>query len=156
MFEALRKLRELPTSERHLLVGLAIVQPLLSLSLRWRGLNATRDWLARRSARGAARQPSVPELLHAQRAAHLSAVAGRHGPWRTTCLPQALAIYWLLRRRHLDPELKLGVDRIGATADMHAWVELAGVPLGQPSLRHQPFLPATSARMASTTVSRTS
>ena len=156
MFDAIRKLRELPSSERRLLAGLGVMQPLLSLSLRWLGLNATRDWLARRSARGAARQASLPDLLEAQRTAHLSAVAGRHGAWQTTCLPQALAIYWLLRRRHLDPVLKLGVDRIGAIPDMHAWVELEGVPLGQPSLRHQPFLPVTSANMASTTVSKAS
>lgn len=74
----------------------------------------------------------------------------------TTCLRQALAVHWLLRRRGLQPELRFGVDRIDNAPDMHAWVELEGVPLAQPQLRHRAFQSATSASTASTTESSTS
>ena len=46
---------------------------------------------------------------------------------RTTCLVEALAAEWMLRRRGHRPALKIGVRR-GAEAglDAHAWVECSG------------------------------
>ena len=141
--------------KRQLLV-LAVLQPLLSLSLRVLGYKRTRAWLERHSPSAGARPATPDEAIAAQRTAELASIAGRRGPVATTCLRQALAVHWLLRRRGLQPELRLGVDRIGSAPDMHAWVELEGVPLAQPQLRHRVFQPATPAGTASTTGSSTS
>lgn len=156
MLRGLRQWWALPARERRMFVLLALLQPAISLALRLRGYRRTQAWLECHSRHPGPRVATMQELADAQRTAELAAIAGRRGPVATTCLRQALAVYWVLRRRGLQPQLKFGVDRISATADMHAWVELDGVPLAQPQLRHAAFQPATSASTASTTESSSS
>lgn len=50
-------------------------------------------------------------------------------PGRAECLEQSLALLVLLRRRGLDAELRIGVERLPFTA--HAWVEHAGRPINE-------------------------
>jgi hypothetical protein len=52
----------------------------------------------------------------------ISTAAG-HLPWRSTCLVQAIAGKWMLRRRSIPSTLCIGVDR-GAIArlEAHAWL----------------------------------
>ena len=152
----LRQWLGLPSHERGLLLVLALLQPMVSLGLRLRGFRRTQALLERLATHAMPRRASTSELAAAERLAQLAAIAGRRGPVATTCLRQALAVQWLLRRRGLQPELRFGVDRIGDTPDMHAWVELEGVPLAQPQLRHSAFQPATSASTSATTSSSTS
>lgn len=139
MGERLRQWRALPSAERRQLLLFAVVQPGISLSLRVRGLRRTQAWLERHSQRSEPHSASDNELAAAQRTAELAAIAGLRGPFSATCLRQALAVYWMLRRRNLQPHLRLGVARIGPTPTMHAWVELSGIPLAQPSTRYLAF-----------------
>lgn len=119
---------------------LAILQPAISLSLRWMGYKRTRRLLAATSRREP-RNAAPADMERAERLALLANIAGRRGPVRTTCLRQALAVHWMLRRRGLQPQLLLGVGRLeGAAPDMHAWVELQGTPLAQENLRHTSLL----------------
>lgn len=152
----LRQFRALPAPERRLLLLLMVLQPAISAALRLRGYRRTQHWLEHRSQHPTPHAASTTELEAAERIATLAGIAGRRGPMATSCLRQSLAVLWLLRRRGLRPELKFGVDRIGESADMHAWVELEGVPLAQPRMRHAAFQPATSASTASTTSSSNS
>ena len=152
----LRKFLALPAPERRLLPLLMVLQPAISVALRLRGYRRTQHWLERRSQHPTPHAASTTELTAAERVATLAGIAGRRGPMATSCLRQSLAVFWVLRRRGLQPELKFGVDRIGESADMHAWVELEGVPLAQPRMRHAAFQPATSASTASTTSSSNS
>ena len=156
MLRGLRQWLALPPRERRMLLLLSQLQPAISLALRLRGYRRTQDWLEMHSRHPGPRVATTQALRYAERIAELASIAGRRGPVATTCLRQALAVYWVLRRRGLQPQVRFGVDRIGATADMHAWVELEGVPLAQPHLRHAAFQPATSANTASTTSSSTS
>lgn len=48
-----------------------------------------------------------------------------------TCLRRSLALWVLLRRGGHEPLLRIGVGRDDARAQMHAWVELAGMPIGE-------------------------
>ena len=141
MLRGLRQWWALPARERRMLLMLALLQPLISLALRLRGYRRTQDWLERHSRQPGPRVATTQELADAQRTAELAAIAGRRGPVATTCLRQALAVYWVLRRRGLRPQVRFGVDRLGANPDMHAWVELEGVPLAQPNLRHRVLEP---------------
>jgi hypothetical protein len=52
-------------------------------------------------------------------------------PRRALCLEQSLALTWLLRRRGVPAELRVGVQPRPFYA--HAWVELDGRPLNEPS-----------------------
>jgi hypothetical protein len=130
---------ELAPNERWLLLGLMGGLPIVSALLRTAGVMRTRRWLERFSRNSAPRPANADDLLSAQRLATLADIAGRRGPIGATCLRQSLLIYFLLRRRGLAPELKLGVRKEQAAFDAHAWVELQSLALGQLDLAHTPF-----------------
>jgi len=52
------------------------------------------------------------------------------GPWRPTCLTNALVLYRLLREQGDPAELVIGLPVEALTHEAHAWVELHGQDLG--------------------------
>jgi hypothetical protein len=67
-------------------------------------------------------EPVRPEqLLEARIVGAVVARDAHRVPWRPTCLPQALAVQRMLRRRGIPARLHLGVGAI-ADAEAHAWV----------------------------------
>ena len=136
---ALSRFVALDARERMLLLALLLVLPCIRVSLRLWGFGRTRAAISRWTSRYPKRAPSARDLQTAESLAELAKVAGRRAPLAATCLPQALAVHAVLRRRGLDPELKIGVRKGEAGFEAHAWVELAGLPLAQPGLDHQPF-----------------
>lgn len=135
----LRQWRRLPRDSRRLLWLLFLALPLVALALRLLGYQRTLALVEHQSRPKATRHPTSDDIAAGQHLARLAVIAGRHGLVTATCLRQALLVHGLLRRRGLTPVLKLGVRRQGALPDMHAWVELGGVALGQPVLAHAPF-----------------
>ena len=113
--------------------------PVIAAALRLFGYVKTRRWLEHYSRTDRARMPTPGEFSAAMDLAQLAAIAGRHGPIRATCLRQSLLVYWLLRRRGLMPELKIGVRKQELVVDAHAWVELAGQALAPAAITHLPF-----------------
>jgi hypothetical protein len=55
------------------------------------------------------------------------------------CLDQSLALASLLRERGIDARLLIGAARGGEGIEAHAWVEIAGEPLGEPADLRQRF-----------------
>ena len=58
--------------------------------------------------------------------------AARRLPFPTKCLPRAMALSWMLRRRQVAHAVVFAVrppDLRGAADDLHAWVETAGEKL---------------------------
>ena len=119
----------LPPGERALAWRLALLLPLIDLSLRLLGFQRSWRWLARFVPTSAPNVADPASTWFAQRAAHIARAVGARSPWRTSCLRQALALWLLLRRRGLDAQLKIGVIRREAPFMAHAWVELGGVAL---------------------------
>jgi hypothetical protein len=113
--------------------------PSIAAALRLFDYQRTRQWLERRSSRAGSRPADSGDFAAAQDLANLASIAGRHGAIKATCLRQSLLVYWLLRRRGLDPDIKLGVRKHDGVFDAHAWVELDGVALAQSDPVHQPF-----------------
>lgn len=64
-------------------------------------------------------------------------------PGTSRCLPQALALAWMLRRRRWRPVIVIAVvpgHARGTLDDLHAWVELAGeILIGESALPHRPI-----------------
>jgi hypothetical protein len=136
----LRRWRALSWSDRFsLILMMSLGLPAMSASLRVFGYVRTREWLERRSMAAAFREPTTHDLDRAENLAMLANIAGRNGPVVATCLRQSLLVYWLLRRSKLKPDLKIGVRKDAGDFHAHAWVELAGRPLAQGQLQHQPF-----------------
>ena len=53
-----------------------------------------------------------------------------------TCLRQSLVLQWMLRRRGIDSDVRIGVKKTGDQFSAHAWVEWQGKPL-DPSAVHE-------------------
>jgi hypothetical protein len=69
--------------------------------------------------------------------------AANNLPWRPTCLPQALAVTRMLRRRGIGSQVHLGVTS-PSVRKAHAWVTVAGHPVvGRAGLDQ--FVPLTRA-----------
>jgi hypothetical protein len=134
-----RRFLALGWRERRLLIALLVALPVLRIALRRWGYTRTRAAIERWTARYPKRAPSRRDLETAESLAELAKIAGRRAPLAATCLPQALAVYAVLRRRGLDPVLRIGVRKTEDRFEAHAWVELAGWPLAQPGLDHQPL-----------------
>lgn len=67
-------------------------------------------------------------------------IASRHTIGPATCLTRSLLLIWLLRRRGVRSQLRIGVRVEGGMA-AHAWVEFEDVPVNdQADIRLQ-FLP---------------
>ncbi|MGE5154676.1 MAG: lasso peptide biosynthesis B2 protein [Bdellovibrio bacteriovorus] len=145
MSRRLDQWRALAPWERRMLVRLALLLPLIGLGLRVLGFRRFRDLLARLAASvsGQAHTAPDPETHRkAQRLARLVAIAAHHGPYRVTCLRQSLALWWLLRRRGIPAELRIGVRKEAGELQAHAWVESEGVALhdgADLSLRYAAF-----------------
>jgi len=123
----LERWRALPADERRLLLGLAVLLPAIGGALRCLGVKRTYRLLGGRAA-SAAVASTVPSAAQAsaKRLAQLVDIASRRGPYNATCLRQSLALWWLLRRRGLPADLRIGVAKEAEKVRAHAWVELAG------------------------------
>lgn len=139
MIAALRRFLALDGRDQRLLLALLVALPALRLVLRWLGYTRTRAVIEHFTARYPKRTPSHRDLEQAESLAELAKIAGRRAPLAATCLPQALAVHALLRRRGLDPALRIGVRKSDDRFEAHAWVELAGRALSQPALDHRPL-----------------
>jgi hypothetical protein len=70
---------------------------------------------------------SSSHLQEARSAAHMIHAASRYGLARGNCLSRSLALCWLLQRRGIAAELRVGGKKNGDAFEAHAWVEVAGV-----------------------------
>jgi len=139
MRRRLAQWRSLSVAERRTLAFLAITLPVVAGMLRLVGVARTRRCLARFEGNPPVLAMTEGVMLAAERLAKLAGIAGRRGAVTATCLRQAIAVHWLLRRRGLDPEIKFGVRKHDGQFDAHAWVELQGVALGQRRMEHIPL-----------------
>ncbi len=106
---------------------------MIDLSLRAFGLGVTRRLLGIDRGRVFPGVATSDALAGADRLAVLASIAGRRGVYANTCLRQALAIQWWLRRRGLPAELRIGAHVVAGSLLAHAWVELDGHALAQSS-----------------------
>ena len=70
----------------------------------------------------------TPALRLPRRAARIVRRVARHVPFSAVCLPQAMALQWMLRRRGIGSRLIFGARRKanGMGLDFHAWLTVGG------------------------------
>lgn len=89
--------------------------------------NRWEAWLGRRirpDAPGPA-PISAADALRSRRAGRAVDQAARYLPLELKCLPRAMALQWMLKRRRIPARLLIGVlpaSERGSTDDLHAWV----------------------------------
>ncbi|MBK7991648.1 MAG: lasso peptide biosynthesis B2 protein [Comamonadaceae bacterium] len=69
---------------------------------------------------------SLPDI---QALGELVNIAARHTLGPRTCLTRSLLLGWLLRRRGVASDLRIGVRLTNGVLDAHAWVECDGIPV---------------------------
>lgn len=127
------------------LTGEALVSILVAkLLVQGVRFSAWRDTLGRPACptEFAVVQRDLPPAAH-RCAAAVERAAARL-PGKARCLPQAMALQWMLRRRKFAPRLVLGViggQQRGGIDDLHAWVALDGaVLIGETQMPYHPVL----------------
>ena len=131
--------------ELEVLLQALMLLPVVKLGLRLVGLK--RMLLAMIRWAPIDRSPSHQDGTTASGArtvARIVAAAARCGPYRATCLPSSLTLWWVLRRQGLESELRIGVHKSEKGIAAHAWVEQSGTAINDAddiSQRFSPFAP---------------
>lgn len=134
MRKTLERWRSLPAEERRLLVGLVVLLPVIDLALRLLGFGRTYRLLdGPLRPTGVTLEQSESRRTVAMRLGRLVSLASRRGPYTATCLRQSLALRWLLRRRGMPADVRIGIAKEDDQVRAHAWVELAGEVVDGPS-----------------------
>ena len=139
----LRRLQQLSWSERWLLLEAFLALPLVALGVRGFGLRPIQAILVNPRPLDHNPDEDSQELLlpRACAIARIVAIAARHGLWRPKCLTQSLVLWWFLRRRKIDGDLRIGVQPKGDRLEAHAWVTFQGVVLNDGDDVHLRFAP---------------
>jgi len=136
----LNKARTLSHGEWWTLAQASTAVPAVWVALRVQPLPRLLEWLhpgAEAGSSGSARDV----ITEARRAAWLVDVAARPIPVASTCLTRSVTLWWLLRRRGVPAEIRLGVQHDTPEFAAHAWVEVDGKPVNDtaPEERYAAF-----------------
>lgn len=137
-----RKFRLLSWWERRLFIQALLLLPLTGLALRIVGFNRWQSVLTRLSRVSKASEEVLSEA-QAQKAratTRMVRAAAWHGPYHARCLPQSLTLCWLLRRQGIESDLRFGARKDAGRLEVHAWVELMGLPPNETDSVHHRFV----------------
>jgi hypothetical protein len=81
------------------------------------------------------------QVATAQEIACIQQSASRHLIFHASCLEQSLVLWWLLDRRGIPAELRIGARKEAGRFEAHAWVELGSVVLNDSGEAHLHFAP---------------
>lgn len=124
------KWKQLERWEQLFLAQMCVLLPLTWLGLRVLGF---RKMLEIAHADTYTTTPDPRILVRARRKAELTRIAANFCLHDGSCLPQALALCWRLRREGGQASVIIGADKKSRDFSAHAWVELSGSSLDQPS-----------------------
>jgi hypothetical protein len=136
-----KRFRQLSWPARGYLLEAALVLPIVRLGLRVFSFRKFQVVLQHLAPRIGASRSSAAEVERARLVARMLRALQTHGAVQATCLPESLALWWMLRRRRLPAELCLGARKDAQVFEAHAWVELAGAVLNDTDDVHQRFAP---------------
>jgi hypothetical protein len=115
------KLKAMSRSEQRLLILAMLLLPGINLALRLFGYQWTHALLSRFIPR-----TPVQDKLSPDNISHVVRRAAQHGLFRATCLRESLLLWWLLRRRGVTCDIKIGTSWAASRFLAHAWVEWEG------------------------------
>jgi hypothetical protein len=88
-----------------------------------------------------ARQADASQPDAAQTIARMAAAAAQNFFFNPNCLEQSLVLWWLLRRRGIAAELRIGARKEFDRFEAHAWVEVNSAVLNDATAEHRHFVP---------------
>lgn len=139
MWEKLRRFSALERPAQALFLRALAMLPLVSLSLKLQGLQATQASLQRILSKHLSEQDSDDEKQRVALTAHMVNAADRYGLVHPSCLAKSLTLWWLLARQGITSHLRIGIRKEVATFEAHAWVEREGAALNEPEEHHHHY-----------------
>ena len=95
---------------------------LISISLRVRGFNATRDRLQHKLSRDRQEHPDLSVAQIVQQTCRMTKAAVHYGWFHATCLEQSLTLWYLLQKQSIPTDLRIGARKAAGKFEAHAWV----------------------------------
>ena len=142
------KVRGLARWERWILIQSLVALPVTALALQFVGVRRWQSAMGGRRRDKSVRSSTVlNQTDQAHRIATLVSLASRHGIYRGTCLHQSLVLWWLLKAREIESDIRFGARKDHSKLAAHAWVESEGIVLNDSdgvSDRFSPFKRAFS------------
>jgi len=136
-----RRYRALSRPERRLFRAAWWALLLSDLKLRFAERRTLEAALAPPPPAARAARPVSPAAGDLQKVAQAVASAAANHLWLMHCLPRSLALQRLLARRRIASTFRIGVRKDFGELQAHAWVEVEGMPLGEPEAIEERFLP---------------
>jgi len=145
MMSRWRRFRRLSAFEQLVVLEAVAALPIAWVVLRVFGFGLFKPSLANASGKVTINpQPALSTALElSRRIAHLEAAVAASLPLGTTCLEQSVVLCWVLRRRGMNPELRVGGRKTANRFEAHAWVELNGNILNGGETERALFVPFT-------------
>lgn len=109
----------------------AILSVVVRVSLRLAGTGATLRRADRFVAAAAIHRDNDVEHRQLREIPRAVRAVGSRRPLRFTCLPRSIVTWAMLRRRGIPVDLRIGVGGSSREFASHAWVEIAGLPIGE-------------------------
>lgn len=85
--------------------------------------------------------PTSAQLAEAHALGEAVNAAARHTPFAATCLSRSLVLLWMLGRRGVAADLRIGAQMSSGQLAAHAWVECDGQPVNDRADVAQAFTP---------------
>jgi hypothetical protein len=104
---------------------------------RWKALLV---WLTPHTS-DSAKAPDSAEIAVAREIARIQDSVCRHLIFHVSCLEQSLVLWWLLGRRGIPVELRIGARKEAGRFEAHAWVEAGNLVLNDSGEAHLHFAP---------------
>ena len=139
MWERFRRFSALERPARELFLRAIVVLPLVALSLRWRGFQATQAALQRFLSNANEEHDAALVSKYAALTAHMVNAADRHGLVHPSCLAKSLTLWWLLGRQGIPSHLRIGIRKEKERFEAHAWVERDGTALNEADEHHHHY-----------------
>lgn len=130
------RLGDLGGGDLVLLAAAPAALPVSAFLLRRLGLRSVQSLLPL----GRGRMHRRTEAFEAERVAWIVKITAMYGPWAANCLQRSVVLWWYLRARGLDADLRIGVRRDPERGglDFHAWVEHDGLVVNdRPDVRER-------------------
>lgn len=139
MFKSLRRFSALERPAQTLFLRALVMLPLVGVSLKFRGFDATRSTLRKTLSQATPQTNSGSLSKQIALTARMVNAADRHGLVHPSCLVKSLTVWWLLGRQGIPSELRVGVRKEGGNFEAHAWVEREGIALNEPEEQHRDY-----------------
>ena len=139
--EKWRRFRKRPLEERALILRALVFLPITEIGLRVMGFQRCKEMIEKLRVRERPSRTlgSVSPGEMAWKITRAVRTVELHGPGAPNCLERSMLLWWMLRRRGIEGELRIGARKNGSRLEAHAWVELEGEVLNDSPEVHRHY-----------------